>query len=333
MSIGLTFLGTSSGVPTRRRNVSGLAVHTGPGAQWLLVDCGEGTQHQLLRTRLNLRDLQGVFITHSHGDHILGLPGLLASAGMQGRQTPLALVAPRAVLDWLHAVPDLFLPYPLHATAWDEPGAGAPLWQGGEAAHTVQVRPHALVHRVPSVAFEISVQRHSHRLDGERLRALGLPPGPLWGALQAGDDVTWQGSLIANADVLHHTTQTQTLVVGGDNAEPQRLREVCARAQLLVHEATYTRAVLDKVGPQYMHSCAADVARMAAQAGLPNLVLTHFSPRFDNQADGLEPLRTEAAAHYPGHLVLAEDLARYTLHDDGRLVHEPNTLEKNDDRD
>ncbi len=333
MSIGLTFLGTSSGVPTRRRNVSGLAVQSGPDAQWLLVDCGEGTQHQLLRTRLSLRDLQAVFVTHTHGDHILGLPGLLASAGLRGRQTPLALVAPRAVLHWLHAVPDLFLPYPLHTRAWDEPDADTPVWQGGEAAHTVQVRQHALLHRVPSVAFEISVQRRHLRLDGERLRALGLPPGPLWGALQAGHDVPWQDGLIASADVLHHSTHTQTLVIGGDNADPQRLREVCARAQVLVHEATYTRAVLDKVGPQYMHSCAEDVARMAAQAGVPNLVLTHFSPRFDNLADGLEPLRAEAAAHYHGHLVLAEDLARYTLNNDGRLVHEPAALEKNDDRD
>lgn len=95
----LTFLGTSSGVPTRRRNMSALALQTGPGASWVLVDCGEATQHQLLRVKLSVRDLEAILITHAHGDHCYGLPGMLASAAMHGRTTPLRLIAPQVVLD------------------------------------------------------------------------------------------------------------------------------------------------------------------------------------------------------------------------------------------
>ena len=114
MMLKLTFLGTSSGVPTRQRNVSGLAVQTVLGADWFLVDCGEGTQHRLQRTRLSLHDMAAVCITHVHGDHCYGLPGLLASAGMGKRTKPLKLVAPLPVWQWFEAtrrLTDLHLPY------------------------------------------------------------------------------------------------------------------------------------------------------------------------------------------------------------------------------
>ncbi|MEY4562043.1 MAG: hypothetical protein RLZZ618_1320, partial [Pseudomonadota bacterium] len=99
----LLFLGTSSGTPTKTRNVTGLALIEEQGRQWFLIDCGEGTQHQLLRTGLSVNDLATVFITHVHGDHCYGLPGLLASAGMHGRRTPLTVIAPLGVEAWWQA--------------------------------------------------------------------------------------------------------------------------------------------------------------------------------------------------------------------------------------
>jgi ribonuclease BN (tRNA processing enzyme) len=112
----LTFLGTSSGVPTIRRNVTALAVQTGQGRDWWLVDCGEATQHRLQRTPLSVHDLAGICITHIHGDHSYGLPGLLASASMTGRKRPLILIAPPAVKRWVDATllhTELFLTFPL----------------------------------------------------------------------------------------------------------------------------------------------------------------------------------------------------------------------------
>nr|WP_307727379.1 MBL fold metallo-hydrolase [Telluria mixta] len=116
------FLGTSSGTPSKTRNVSGLALR-GPGGGWSLVDCGEGTQHRILHTTLSLHDLRAIFITHLHGDHCYGLPGLLASAGMLNRTAPLALVGPpalRTFIDGVMATSELGLPYPLDFIAVDD---------------------------------------------------------------------------------------------------------------------------------------------------------------------------------------------------------------------
>ncbi|CAM5602375.1 Ribonuclease BN [Stutzerimonas stutzeri] len=93
----LVFLGTSSGTPTPARNVTGLALQEDAGKAWYLIDCGEGTQHRLLRMPLSLHDLRAIFITHVHGDHCYGLPGLLASAGMMGRRHPLEIIAPAGI--------------------------------------------------------------------------------------------------------------------------------------------------------------------------------------------------------------------------------------------
>jgi len=100
----ITLLGTSSGTPTKTRNVSGTAIRKANSKSWYLVDCGEGTQHQILRTNLSLNHLQTIFITHIHGDHCYGLPGLLASAALSGRTVPLTIVGPRAINDFFTAI-------------------------------------------------------------------------------------------------------------------------------------------------------------------------------------------------------------------------------------
>ncbi|MCW8997745.1 MAG: MBL fold metallo-hydrolase, partial [Kangiellaceae bacterium] len=112
----ITFLGTSSGVPTKHRNVSGIALEVGENKNWFLIDCGEATQHQLLNTKLSTRNLSAVFITHIHGDHCYGLPGLLASTAMSGRTETLYLIGPAKIKQFIDGVieaTDLFLTYPL----------------------------------------------------------------------------------------------------------------------------------------------------------------------------------------------------------------------------
>ncbi len=314
----LTFLGTSSGVPTRRRNMSALALQTGPGASWVLVDCGEATQHQLLRVKLSVRDLEAILITHAHGDHCYGLPGMLASAAMHGRTNPLQLIAPQVVLDWVEATRrcgDLYLPYPLETLALEDAPAVV-LERPG-----LRIDRHALLHRVPSVAYRLEVSRTHTHLDGDALRQFGLPRGPLWRQLQDDQDVQWQGRTIRSAEVLRRHVEQVRAVIAGDNADPGLLAEACADAQLLVHEATYTRPVLDKVGPERMHSCAEQVAAFAERIGLPNLILTHFSPRYDH-GDGMAQLRREAVLQYGGTLHLARDFDQYTLSPDGALQYQ-----------
>ncbi len=308
----LQFLGTSSGVPTSQRNVSALALQPGSGRSWYLVDCGEATQHRLLYSTLSVVQLRAIFITHVHGDHCYGLPGLLASAAMNGRREALTLIGPQAVYDWLQATlqfTTLYLPYPLEFIAVETLSH----WDDGPW----RIQAHALSHRVPSYAYSFT-ETPPQKLDKAALQALQLPPGPLWGQLQKGETVQHGDKTLDGRAFLQPAHAPRKLVIGGDNDTPALLQAACAGAQLLVHEATYTEEIAQKVGPQVQHSSAAMVARFAEQIRLPQLILTHFSARYHNEP-GLAALRAEAQQHYSGQLWLADDLARYQLGTDGSL--------------
>ena len=313
----ILFLGTSAGVPTRRRNVSALALIEDQGKGWFLIDCGEATQHQLLRTPLSVADLRAICITHVHGDHCYGLPGLLASAAMIGRSQPLALIAPRAVQDWLaatQALTALHLPFELQFHALED-FAGLAL-----GAWDLDVFP--LSHRVPSHAFRFRETRRPQRLDPAALAAAQVPRGALWGRLQAGEDVVHQGRLLLGADFLQAAYPERRLVVAGDNEAPELLADACRGAQVLVHEATYAQAHIDKTGQSWGHSSAAGIAAFAEAQRLPALLLTHFSPRYQadpGRSPSIEELRQEAATCYSGELHLAEDFSRFRLDRQGRL--------------
>jgi ribonuclease Z len=311
----LTFLGTSSGVPTIRRNVTALAVQTGQGRDWWLVDCGEATQHRLQRTPLSVHDLVGICITHIHGDHSYGLPGLLASASMTGRTRPLILIAPAAVKRWVDATllhTELFLTFPLVHVDVD----AAPLVHDEPGLRIERV---GLSHRVPSVAFRFEVEHTRWKLDVAALRASGVPAGPDWGRLQAGEDVHLPGGSVLRANDFRSAQRDHAVaVIGGDNDTPSLLAEACEGADLLVHEATYTEAGLQKVGPGRGHSSARQVAQFATERGLPNLILTHFSPRYDNP-EGIAEVEADARRDYNGTLFLANDFDRYELDGKGTL--------------
>ncbi|MGG5288995.1 MBL fold metallo-hydrolase [Pseudomonas shirazensis] len=314
----LQFLGTSSGVPTKARNVSATAVIEASGKSWYLVDCGEGTQHQLLHTPLSMRDLRGIFITHVHGDHCYGLPGLLASAGMSGRSEPLELIMPLALHEWLRlslAVSQTYLPFELHLLAVET----LQDWRSAQVAVTTV----ELSHRVPSYGFVFTEINPEPRLDIERLQADGIPRGPLWGDLAHGREVEHEGRVLDSLTYLKASRAAQRIVVCGDNDSPALLAEVAKGADVLVHEATFTEPVLQRSQSNFGHSTAAAVAQFAEAAGVPNLVLTHFSARYqDNtqRSPSIDDVRQEALTHYSGQLTLARDLQRYHLGKDGLLA-------------
>jgi ribonuclease Z len=313
----LQFLGTSSGVPTKARNVSATALIEASGKTWYLVDCGEGTQHQLLRTSLSVRDLRAIFITHVHGDHCFGLPGLLASAGMSGRSEPLDLILPLALHSWVQqslAVSESYLPFELRLHTLET----LETWSSG----TVEVSTVELSHRVPSYGYVFTEINPDPRLDLERLQADGIPRGPLWGELAQGRNVEHEGQLIDAQVYLRPSRPGRRVIVCGDNDQPQLLAGVAQGADVLVHEATFTEPVLERATTSYGHSTAAAVASFAKAVGVPNLVLTHFSARYQNnpqRSPSIDDVRAEAAAHYTGRLILAADLQRYHLGRDGDL--------------
>lgn len=316
-----TFLGTSAGIPTRDRNVTGLAIGLEQERHWYLVDCGEATQHRLQRTDFSPAKLRAIFVTHVHGDHCYGLPGLIASAQVGGRSEPLTVCGPAGIAEFVEAAcryTDLRLNYPIRFVRSDEPA-----FRYDDGA--IEVTSVALSHRVPSYGYRLLERVRERHLDAERLAALGIPRGPLWGALQRGGTVVLDdGRTVATEAVCQPQRPPRCLVVGGDNDRPELLLDALAGADVFIHEATYTEDVLARVGPQHRHSTAAQVATVAAAAGVPWLALTHFSQRYQRRPSpgghSLEELVAEARARYSGGLIMAEDLAGYRLRRDKQLV-------------
>lgn len=313
----ILFLGTSSGTPTKTRNVTGLALLEEKGKAWYLIDCGEGTQHQLLHTSLSLNDLQALFITHVHGDHCYGLPGLLASAGMSGRRSPLQIIAPIGIKAWFEVTQQqtqLHLPFAVHFIETES--------LRGWCIGNVDVSAIALSHRVPSYAYSFTETNLEANLDTEKLTMDGIPKGPLWGKLQRGIDVEFEGKFISAADYRKIDNRPRRIVIGGDNDNPALLMDACKQCHVLVHESTYTVDVAEKMGGSFGHSSAERVAIFAQEAGIPHVVLTHFSARYQSNPErspSIEDVRAEAARNYTGQLFMAEDFARYRLNRAGEF--------------
>ena len=280
--LGLYFLGTSSGVPTKERNVSGIAVKLPEPKSWVLVDCGEGTQHQILSSPLSLLSLKAICITHVHGDHCYGLPGLLASAGMSGRKDALLVIAPKEVEQMFIAVKeatDLHLPYDVEFIETNS--------KNSNTIDGVKITAIELSHRVPSHAFCFDASSSKRVLKKDKLIAKGVKPGPMWGEIQKGNDIKLDdGSTLNASDYLESELSEERIIIAGDNDNPNLLSDAIQNANVLVHESTYTNELLEKVGPGPQHSSALKVAEFAERSRVKNLVLTHFSARYHSKNDG-----------------------------------------------
>ena len=213
-----TFLGTSSGVPSLTRNVSGLAVRHSKNKDWILIDAGEGTQHRIQQTPLTLQNLKAICITHVHGDHCYGLLGLLASTGMNGRKDALTLIAPKEIQAWLASsmqLTELYLPYEIHFI--DVTTIKAPIQINPE----LTISAHALHHRVESYAFAIEATQQQKKLNVEALNDLNLPKGKLWGDLQQGKNIEWNGETFQAQNFIEITIHHVKIIVSGDNDQPE----------------------------------------------------------------------------------------------------------------
>lgn len=289
----LEFLGTGSGVPAKHRNVSSLALKllAERNAIWLF-DCGEGTQMQILRTTIKPRKIEKIFITHLHGDHIFGLPGLLSSRSFQGGDTPLALYGPPGVEQFVKTalrVSQTKLSYPI---SYHELKEGI-VFQ--DAQFKVEAR--LLEHGIASYGYRITEADHEGALQVEKLRALGIPEGPLFGKLKQGQTVTLpDGQVINGKDFVGEKRQGRVVTILGDTRYTQASIELAKNSDVIVHESTF-RKEETKMAKAYFHSTSQQAAQVAQKAQAKRLVLTHISARYLAQA--AYELEKEAQAVFP----------------------------------
>jgi ribonuclease Z len=296
--------GTSSGRPTTARNVSGLAV-VGE-SEWWLFDCGEGTQMQIARAGLSLHKLAGIFITHLHGDHFNGLPGLMSTMALEQRQKELVLAGPPGITHYLETLGRLRIlhyhyPVELHELSGETFRRSEEIFVYESPRHTVVARP--LDHRIYAIGYRVDERMKPGRFDLERARELGIPAGPLYGKLQRGESIELpDGRVIQSAEVVGPPRPGQSVAYCLDT-RPCANSEILARdVDWLIHEATYTQELTEEART-YGHSTAQQAAETARAAKAKNLLITHFSSRYPDA----RPLLEEARAIFPP-TVMAQDL-------------------------
>jgi ribonuclease Z len=271
----ITFLGTSSGVPTKIRNVSAVALKLPQRAQVWLFDCGEATQHQIQHTDLRISQLRRIFITHLHGDHLYGLMGLLATCGMAGHAQPIDIYGPTGLDEYVRMSAQLSrLRLAEHIQVRIvQPGA---IYEDEEFAVSCQ----PLRHRVPAFGYRVTEKDRPGRFNVERATELGIPPGPLYGRLKRGETVTLaDGRTLNGADLCAPPEQGRAFAYCTDTMYCENSIALARAADVLVHEATFVSED-EELAQQSMHSTATDAARVAKQAQVRQLIITHISPRY-----------------------------------------------------
>lgn len=304
----ITFLGTSSGVPTRSRNVSGVALRLPQRAEVWLFDCGEGTQHQFLRSELRVSQLRRIFITHMHGDHIFGLMGLLASCGLAGNVQEIDIYGPPDLDEYLKACrkySQTRFAYPVRVHTV-QPGVVLE-----DEEFRVSCLP--LKHRVPAFGYRVAEKDRPGHFDVEKAKALGIPSGPIYGQLKRGDRVTLPDGRTIDGKTLCGPTQIgRKLVYCTDTVYCDRAVELAQDADVLIHEATFAHQEAEMAFAR-MHSTSTMAAQVALGAQVKKLIMTHFSPRYaPGNAVEVKNLLEEARAIFPN-TDLAYDFFTYEV--------------------
>jgi ribonuclease Z len=304
----ITFLGTSSGVPTRGRNVSSVALRLPQRSESWLFDCGEGTQHQLLRSDVKISQLSRIFITHMHGDHIFGLMGLLASCGLAGNAERIDVYGPPDLEDYLKACrrySQTHFSYPVKVHTV-RPGI---VFEDSEFV----VSCRSLVHRVPAFGYRIEERDRPGHFDAQRAAAMGIPSGPIYGRLKRCELVELpDGRKLNGADFCGATEIGRKFVYCTDTIYCDNAVELAQGADVLIHEATFAHQDAE-LAYQRLHSTSTMAAQVALAAGVDCLIMTHFSPRYalGNEVD-VRDLLAEARAIFPN-TELAADFMTYDI--------------------
>jgi ribonuclease Z len=284
VDLSVVFAGTAGSVPTARRGLPATLIRR--GGERILVDCGEGTQRQLIRS-VGLADIDEVFITHLHVDHWLGLPGMIKSFELRDRDRPLTVYGPRGIKAAMEGLRFVLgrVRFGLYVVELEE-------WEDVEHdAYVISAVP--VRHRTTAYGYALVEDERPGRFDAELATARGVTPGPDFGRLQRGETV----SGVRPEDVIGPARPGRKIVLSGDTAPCETLRVAAHQADLLVHEATFTEDEHDRAR-ETRHSTAAQAARLADEAEVRLLALTHVSTRY-----GGGEIRDEARAIFPSTIV------------------------------
>lgn len=290
MDLDLVFLGTSGSVPTARRGPAATLIRR--GGERILVDCGEGTQRQLLRSNVGLPELPEVFVTHYHADHYLGLPGMLKTFALRGRELPLTVYGPPGLKDLFGSLSRIFgrLTYELRL---EEVRPGDVLDRGDYRVIVFRVH-----HGMTSNGYAFVESPRPGRFNEDEAVRLGVPRGPAFGSLQRGESVTTPaGDTVAPEQVLGQARAGRKVVLTGDTRIVRSVLDVALEADVLVHDGTFGDEETERA-LETGHATATQAAALAAQAQVQMLVLTHLSNRYF----GPEIAR-EARAVFPATIV------------------------------
>ncbi|HIQ30024.1 MAG TPA: ribonuclease Z [Candidatus Caldiarchaeum subterraneum] len=297
----ITFLGTGGAMPSKTRNLPSIAIKYS-GAVFV-VDCGEGTQRQFIQSGLGFKRDLSIFITHMHGDHVLGLPGLLYTMSMLSREDPVEIYGPKGLTDFLKAVLRQGLGainYPIKVY---EVKPGDVIEKNNLVVRCVETD-----HVIENICYVFQEKRRKSRMKVEFLEEMGIPRGPLWGRLQRGEAVIYGGRVIKPEEAVEPPKPGRKIVYTGDTRPCEAVVEAAREADVLIHDATFDSSLKAKA-EEDKHSTAAEAAEVAKRAKVKKLFLFHISPRYEKN---YEILLQEARSIFPN-TQLSYDLMSITI--------------------
>lgn len=295
----ITFLGTGAGMPAKYRNVTAIALkHLQDGAIWLF-DCGEATQHQILHTSIKPRKIEKIFITHLHGDHIFGLPGLLGSRSFLSGTDPVTIYGPKGIRDFVEnslTISQSHLKYEINYVEFED------YFYLDEKDFIIEAK--LLDHGIPSYGYRIVEKEKPGSLKVDDLMKLGIKPGPIYKQLKNGETIRLEdGTLINGADFLGPDKKGRIIAILGDTRPTPASVELARDADLLIHEATFDKDA-EEIACQYYHSTTHQAAQIAFKANVKRLCITHISSRFEKHD---WPLLVKQAQEIFPNTIIAED--------------------------
>ncbi len=296
----LVFLGTGGSYPSPRRNVSSLALKF--NGDVILFDCGEGTQRQLMRSSLSFMDINKIFISHFHGDHFLGLPGLIQSMKLNEREKPLEVYGPRGTEELLGILMRLGYFNPSFDVSAHDLKPWAELRFNGFSVKAIPAN-----HSVLSMAYAFKEDDRPGRFDKPKALELGVPEGPLFGKIQKGQTVQVNGRSIGPDEILGPPRRGRLVVYSGDTKPSTEIVDAASDADVLVHEGTFDKA-MSELALERGHSSVTQAAEIARKAGVQKLFLVHISPRYEDT----RPLELEAKEIF-AESVIPNDLSEYEI--------------------